>query len=109
MKTLDPGNAVNKQAIKASITDAISKELVGSNHDEIGRKVDAEYERLLVGAVIFAHIPSLTAGSVRREMREDGVRRRSRVAAAGRASGAPALPLPLTSANPKTIRVALRA
>ncbi|MEJ0097797.1 MAG: hypothetical protein WDM84_07560 [Bauldia sp.] len=34
----------------------------------IARKVEIEYERLLVGAVIFAHIPSLTAGTVRRDV-----------------------------------------
>ena len=68
MKTVDPGHSVNKEKIKASITDAIAKQVVGSDRDEIARKVDKEYERLLVGASIVAHVPSLTAGSVRRDV-----------------------------------------
>ena len=67
MKTLDPGDPVNKSRIKASITDAIAKEVVGSNRDRIVQRVEEEYERLLVGAIIVTHIPSLTAGLVRRE------------------------------------------
>jgi len=40
MRTLDPGNlvpgkTVNKQEIKASITDAIARQVVGSNREEI--------------------------------------------------------------------------
>jgi hypothetical protein len=68
VKTLDPSDPLKKKQIKASITDAIAKEVVGSNRDEIAQKVEDEYERLLIGAVIFTHIPSLTAGSVRREV-----------------------------------------
>jgi hypothetical protein len=68
VKTLDPGNSVNKEKIKASITDAIAKQVVGSDRDEIARRVEEEYERLLVGASIVAHVPSLTAGSVRRDV-----------------------------------------
>jgi hypothetical protein len=49
------------------IADAIAKEVVGSNRDRIAQRVEDEYERLLVGALIVTHIPSLTAGLVRRE------------------------------------------
>jgi hypothetical protein len=75
MKALGPGNPLNKKQIKASITDAITRQVVGSDHNEIARKVEIEYERLLVGAVVFAHIPSLTAGSVRREMTVNNMHR----------------------------------
>ena len=75
MKTLDPGNPLNKKQIKASITDAITKEVVGSNRDEVAQRVDEEYERLLIGALVFAHIPSLTAGLVRREVMASHLRR----------------------------------
>ena len=68
VKTLDPSDPLKKKQIKASITDAIAKEVVGSNRNEIAQKVEDEYERLLIGAAIFTHIPSLTAGSVRREV-----------------------------------------
>ena len=70
MKTLDPGNAQNKKQIKASITDAIVKEVAGSNPVEIARMVEEKYEKLLLGALVFTHIPSLTAGSVRRDVIE---------------------------------------
>ena len=68
MKKLDPGDPIQKKQIKASITDSIVKEVVGSNRTEIAEKVEALYEKLLIGAVILTHIPSLTAGSVRREI-----------------------------------------
>jgi hypothetical protein len=68
IQALDPSDPLKKNQIKASITDAIAKEAVGSNRNEIAQKVEDEYERLLIGAVIFTHIPSLTAGSVRREV-----------------------------------------
>jgi hypothetical protein len=68
MKGLDPGNSVNKEQIKASITDAIAKQVAGSDRDEIAQRVEEEYERLLLGASIIAHVPSLTAGSVRRDV-----------------------------------------
>jgi hypothetical protein len=68
VKTLDPSDPLEKKQIKASITEAIAKEVAGSNCNEIAQKVEDEYERLLIGAVIFTHIPSLTAGSVRREV-----------------------------------------
>jgi hypothetical protein len=68
MRTLDPRNLVNKKQIKASITNAIAKQIAGSNREEIVLRVEETYERLLIGAAIFAHVPSLTAGSVRREV-----------------------------------------
>ena len=68
MKTLDPSDPRKKKQIKASITAAIAKAVVGSNCNEIAQKVDDVYERLLIGAIIFTHIPSLTAGLVRREV-----------------------------------------
>jgi len=42
--------------------------VTGSNRDEIALRVEETYERLLIGATVFAHVPSLTAGSVRREV-----------------------------------------
>ena len=71
MRTLDPGNLVprkpvNKQEIKASITDAIARQVVGSNREEIALRVEETYERILRGAAISVHVPSLTAGAVRR-------------------------------------------
>jgi hypothetical protein len=65
---LDPSDPLLKKQIKASITAAIVKEVVGSNRNEIAQKVEDVYERLLIGAVVFAHIPSLTAGLVKREV-----------------------------------------
>ena len=64
MQTIDPVN--NKKQIKASITNAIAKMVTGSNRDEIALRVEETYERLLIGAAIFAHVPSLTVGFVRR-------------------------------------------
>jgi hypothetical protein len=74
VKTLDPGNPLNKKQIKASITDAIANEVVGSNRDEVAQLVEDEYERLLLSALIFTHIPSLTAGSVRRQVKANKMR-----------------------------------
>jgi hypothetical protein len=68
LKPLDASDPVNKTQIKASITDAIANQLIGSNRDEIARRVEAQYERLLVGAAVLTMIPSLTVGYVRREM-----------------------------------------
>ena len=73
MRTLDPGNlvpgkTVNKQEIKASITDAIARQVVGSNREEIARRVEETYERILRGAALSVHVPSLTEGAVRREV-----------------------------------------
>ena len=58
MQTIDAVN--NKKQIKALITSAIA--------NEIALRVEETYERLLIGAAVFAHVPSLTAGSVRREV-----------------------------------------
>ena len=66
MQTFDPVN--NKKQIKASITNAIAKLVTGSNRDEIALRVEETYERLLIDAAVFAHVPSLTAGSVRRQV-----------------------------------------
>jgi len=66
MQTIDAVN--NKNQIKASISNAIAKLVTGSNRDEIALRVEETYERLLIGATVFAHVPSLTAGSVRREV-----------------------------------------
>jgi hypothetical protein len=68
VKSLDPGNPHNKKQIKESITDAISKGVVGSDRDEIAQLVEKVYERLLLSATISTHIQSLTAGSVRRQV-----------------------------------------
>jgi hypothetical protein len=68
MNALDPRDPLQKKKLKASITDAIANEIVGSNRIEIAARVGDLYERLLLKAVVFAHIPSLTAGMVRREM-----------------------------------------
>jgi hypothetical protein len=68
LKPLDAGDPANKQRIKASITDAIAKQLIGADREEIARRVEAQYERLLTGAAVLTMIPSLTAGNVRREM-----------------------------------------
>ena len=68
LKPLDARDPVNKQHIKASITDAIAKAVIGSDREEIARRVEAQYERLLAGAAVVTMIPSLTAGNVRREM-----------------------------------------
>jgi hypothetical protein len=69
MNALDPKNPMHKSQIKASLVDAIAKDLADIDRDEIVRKVESEYERLLAGALIVAHIPSLTNGSVRRSIR----------------------------------------
>jgi hypothetical protein len=69
MKTLDPRNPVDKGRIKAQIVDSIAREFTSADRGEIVRQVEAEYERLLIGASIVAHIPSLTTGLVRRSTR----------------------------------------
>ena len=61
MQTIDAVN--NKKQIKASISNAIAKLVTGSNRDEIALRVEETYERLLIGATVFAHVPSLTAGN----------------------------------------------
>ena len=66
MQTIDPVNS--KEQIKASITNAITKLVTGSNRGEVALRVEETYERLLIDAAVFAHVPSLTAGSVRRQV-----------------------------------------
>jgi hypothetical protein len=68
LKPLDARDPANKQQIKASITDAIANQLSGCDREEVARRVEAQYERLLAGASVLTMIPSLTAGCVRREM-----------------------------------------
>jgi hypothetical protein len=68
MDALDPRDPLQKRQFKASITDAIAKEIDGSDRIDIAARVDDLYERLLLKAVVFAHIPSLTAGMVRRDV-----------------------------------------
>ena len=68
MNAVDPRDPLQKKQLKASITEAIAKEIDGSDRVDIATKVDALYERLLLKAVVFAHIPSLTAGIVRRDV-----------------------------------------
>jgi len=68
VQTLDPGDPVNKARIKASITAAIAKQVAGSNREEIAQRVEETYERILIGAAVSAHVPALTAGSVRRDL-----------------------------------------
>ena len=68
MDALDPRNPLQKKQLKASITDAIAKEIDGSDRADVAERVEKMYERLLLNAVVFAHIPSLTAGMVRRDV-----------------------------------------
>ena len=68
MPNLDPEDPVSKKQIKESITDAIARQVAGSSREEIALRVEETYERILIGAAISAHVPSLTAGSVRREV-----------------------------------------
>jgi hypothetical protein len=68
MNALDPRDPLQKKQFKASITNAIAKEIDGSDRIEIAARVEDLYERLLLNAVVFAHIPSLTAGMVRRDV-----------------------------------------
>ena len=69
LKSLDPSDPLQKKQIKALIVDSIAREIADVDRDEIARDVEIEYERLLVGAIVFSHIPSLTNGSVRRHIR----------------------------------------
>ena len=66
MNALDPRDPLQKKQLKASITEAIAKEIDGSDRVDIAARVEELYERLLLKAVVFTHIPSLTAGMVRR-------------------------------------------
>jgi len=70
MKTADPRDPATKARIKASIAVAIVSEVGGSSLPDVVERVEKEYERLLVGASIFAHIPALTGGRVRHSLRE---------------------------------------
>ena len=69
MNALDPRDPLQKKQFKASITEAIAKEIDGSDRIDIATRVEDIYERLLLKAVIFSHIPSLTVGMVRRDVR----------------------------------------
>jgi hypothetical protein len=68
MNPIDPRDPLQKKQFKASITDAIAKEIDGSDRTDIAARVEELYERLLLKAVICTHIPSLTAGAVRRDV-----------------------------------------
>jgi hypothetical protein len=68
MNALDPRDPLQKKQLKASITEAIAKEIDGSDRVDISARVEELYERLLLKAVVFTHIPSLTAGMVRRDV-----------------------------------------
>jgi hypothetical protein len=68
MNALDPRDPLQKVQLEASITDAIAKEIGGSDRIDIAARVDDLYERLLLRAVVFAHIPSLTAGMIGRDV-----------------------------------------
>jgi len=81
MKTLDAINSVTKEETKASITNAISELVAGSNREDISRRVEETYERLLNGAAVISHVPALTAGFVRRSV-VSSLRRQSAVQSA---------------------------
>ena len=68
MDALAPRDPLQKRRFKASITDALAKEVDGSDRIDIAARVEKMYERLLLNAAVFAHIPSLTAGMVRRDV-----------------------------------------
>jgi hypothetical protein len=68
MNALDPRDPVQKKQFKAAITDAIAKAVGGSDRNDIAARVEDLYERLLLKAAISVHIPSLTAGIVRRDV-----------------------------------------
>jgi hypothetical protein len=68
MNALDPRDPLQKRQFKASITDAIAKEVEGSDRIDIAARVESLYERLLLDAHVFTLIPSLTAGMVRRDV-----------------------------------------
>jgi hypothetical protein len=66
MHSLDPKNPTHKQQIKAGIVEAIARDFAEIERSEIVATVEREYERLLAGAAIFAHVPSLANGAARR-------------------------------------------
>jgi hypothetical protein len=68
MDALDPRDPLQKKQFKASITNAIAKEIDGSDRIDIAARVEDLYERLLLEAIVLTHIPSLTAGMVRRDV-----------------------------------------
>ena len=68
MNALDPRDPLQKKQFKASITDAIAREIDGSDQNDIAARVEDLYERLRLKAAVFTHIPSLTAGMVRRDV-----------------------------------------
>ena len=68
MNALDPRDPLQKKQFKASITDAIAREIGGSDRIDIAARVEDLYERLLLKADVFTLIPSLTAGMVRRDV-----------------------------------------
>ncbi len=68
MKTLDARTAADKKQIKASITATIANQVVGSNIEDIARRVEETYEQLLFGAATSEHVPSLTVGLVKRDV-----------------------------------------
>jgi hypothetical protein len=70
MKSTDPRDPATKARIKASIAAAIVNEVGGSSLTDVAERVEKEYERLLIGASVVAHIPALTGGRVRHAVRE---------------------------------------
>ncbi len=76
MQTLDAGNAANKKQIKASIAATIANQVVGSNIEDIARRVEETYEQLLVGATTSEHVPVAYRGP-RQTRRVEGMRSRS--------------------------------
>ena len=69
MNVVDPKDPAKKARLKASIAAAIVSEIGGSSPADVVERVEKEYERLLVGAVVSAHIPALTGGRVRHALR----------------------------------------
>jgi hypothetical protein len=70
MEIADPRDPATKARIKSSIAAAIVSEVGGSTLPDVIERVEKEYERLLVGASVFTHIPALTGGRVRHSLRE---------------------------------------
>jgi hypothetical protein len=64
---LDP--RTDKQIFKEKITRSILDQVVGAGREEVYRAVDADYERLLLGATVTMHIPVLVEGEVRARQR----------------------------------------
>jgi hypothetical protein len=68
---LDP--RTDKQIIKEKITHSILDQVAGASREEVYRAVDADYERLLLGASVVIHIPVLVEGEVRAGQRRKRV------------------------------------